>query len=114
MGMQASLDKSSFKLKEAQQALQSVQSSSTAQQVQLTQQLTNQSERLATAQQVGMMLPTKSVTSLMALHSPTKSLCANPESKTLSTQNLYQTPRQVLPTTKTHASNTFPQKLSYS
>lgn len=53
MGMQASLDDSLVKLKEAQQALQSVQSSGTAQQVQLTQQLTSQTERLATAQQVG-------------------------------------------------------------
>ena len=51
--MQASLDESSGKLKEAQQALQSMQSSSTMQQVQLTQQLTSQSERLAEAQQVG-------------------------------------------------------------
>lgn len=51
--MQASLDESSGKLKEAQQALQSMQSSSTAQQVQLTQQLTSQTEQLATARQVG-------------------------------------------------------------
>ena len=53
--MQACLDESVGKLKEAQQVLQSVQSSSTAQQVQLTQQLTVQTERLATAQQVTLL-----------------------------------------------------------
>ena len=53
--MQARLGKSAGKLKEAQQALQSAQSRSTAQQVQLTQQLTVQTERLATAQQVSLL-----------------------------------------------------------
>ena len=56
--MQASLDESSGRLKEAQQTLQSMQSSSTVQQVQLTQQLTSHTEQLATAQQVGVLAKT--------------------------------------------------------
>ena len=53
--MQAELNESSGKLQEAEQALQSMHSSSTAQQVQLSRQLTCQTEQLAAAHQVSML-----------------------------------------------------------